>query len=158
MASMIQLKGMDKVLSNLKTAGKRIESGIGRGLVKGGRFLQSESQKVCPVLTGNLRGSAFTRRLGDKHVIVGYTAEYAAYVHEDLDKAHGRAFNIKHAEKIAQRAERAARRRRGKRPSNVIVDPYFIRGENQQAKFLEQPAKEKRDKILQIVADEARRI
>jgi hypothetical protein len=31
-------------------------------LVVGGMFLQGESQNLCPVLTGNLKGSAFTRK------------------------------------------------------------------------------------------------
>jgi hypothetical protein len=30
-------------------------------LYKGGAFLQGESQELCPVKTGNLKGSAFTR-------------------------------------------------------------------------------------------------
>jgi hypothetical protein len=57
-------------------------------------------------------------------VSVGYTAAYAVFVHEDLQKAHGAAFNIKHADEIASGAEHS-------------------RGPEQQAKFLEGPAREK---------------
>lgn len=151
MPAVIQIRGMQEVLSNLKKAGRRIGDGAGRGLVKGGQFLQAESQRICPVMTGNLRASAFTRRVAPKHVIVGYTAGYAAYVHENLEAAHGKAFNIKHATEIARANTRM---RAGKRRSRV----FFGRGENQQAKFLERPAKEKRHDILRIVAEEAKRI
>jgi hypothetical protein len=161
MASMVHITGMPELMSRLKGAGKRIEMGVTRGLVKGGRFLQRESQKIVPVQTGNLRGSAFTRKLTAKHVTVGYTASYAAFVHENLDAAHGRAFNVKHAAAIA-RANRRLRFKQGKvvgqKAGERRSTTFFNRGENQQAKFLERPAREKRLEILNIVAAEARLI
>lgn len=53
-------------------------------------------------------------------VVVGYTAKYALFVHEDLEATHGEAFNQKHAADIAAGREEA-------------------RGPNQQAKYLEMP-------------------
>jgi hypothetical protein len=61
----------------------------------------------------------------DVEVVVGYTAAYALYVHEDVEM------------KLAGKS----------RPSGRGV--YW--GPSGQAKFLEQPAREKRDRIAEIV-------
>ena len=61
-------------------------------------------------------------------VIVGYTAAYAIHVHENMEAAHGAAYNVKHAQYY----------KRGKRKGEVKIQ----RGPQQQAKFLEQPARE----------------
>lgn len=39
---------------------------MGQALLRAGLLLQRESQKICPVDTGNLRASAFTRLERDK--------------------------------------------------------------------------------------------
>lgn len=50
--------------------------------------MQHDSQELTPVDTGNLKGSAYTNppivdaKGKDGEVEVGYTAEYAAFVHE----------------------------------------------------------------------------
>lgn len=62
---------------------------------------------------------------GDVSVVVGYTQSYAAAVHENLLVTHGQAFNVKHAAEIKAGLEHS-------------------RGPTQQAKFLEQPARENR--------------
>lgn len=54
-------------------------------------WLQRQSQMLVPVDTGALRNSAYTRHVGrgfDITVWVGYTVEYAVYVHERLDVHH----------------------------------------------------------------------
>lgn len=145
MTVIAQLKGADQVLRNMKSARKKLVAATVRGLKKGGLFLQRESQKIVPVDTGNLRGSAFTRALGSGErtdVIVGYTAAYAVYVHENLEAKHGKEFNEEYG-KLVTDPEVGVRRER-------------LRGEDQQAKFLEKPAREKRNKILQIVFNKAR--
>ena len=56
-----------------------------------GLFVQRESQKIVPVDTANLKRTAFTRNVGTGHspiVLVGYTANYAIYVHENTEAAH----------------------------------------------------------------------
>lgn len=160
MADMIKITGMQQVIRNINAARNKISTGIDRGLIRGGQFLQAESMKICPVNTGNLRASAFTRKayIGRHHVIVGYTAFYAGFVHENLNAAHGKAFNIKYADRIARRGLREKRARKLGMSHTVTSDPYHMRGEKQQAKFLERPAREKRTEILKIVADEAKRI
>jgi len=144
---MLELKGLPQVLSKLKGATTDIKNDAGRGLKKGGLFLQRESQKIVPVQLGNLKNSAFTRSQGSglrTDVTVGYTAEYAAYVHEDLDKAHGKEFNVKHADEIANASKKA----------RTAAGGLFNRGEEQQAKFLETPARTKRTEMLAIIAAE----
>ena len=99
-----QVTGVNQVVSNLMVADEKIAMGVARGLKRGGRFLQRESQKIVPVQTGNLKNSAFTRNVGGSgfhtDILVGYTANYSVYVHENLEAAHGQAFNIKYAAEI----------------------------------------------------------
>jgi hypothetical protein len=68
-------------------------------------------------------------------VTVGYTAKYAIYVHEDLELRHGADYNAWYAEEIEAGIKHA-------------------RGENQQAKFLEQPFRQNRRKYLAIIRAE----
>ena len=62
-------------------------------------------------------------------ILVGFTADYAAIVHEDMTKKHGADFNIKHADEIVA----AEGTKRGTAKGGM-----FLRGEDQQAKFLDQ--------------------
>ncbi len=151
MASLRFVSGLPTVLKNLDRANMKIAEAVHRGLVKGGRLLQAASMDIVPVQTGNLKASCFTRNVGgggfNVDIVVGYTADYAVYVHEDLTKAHGKEFNIKHAEEIAKAVGT---------PAGTAKGGMFPRGENQQAKFLERPMREKRTEILKIIADEVR--
>ena len=145
MARLKYVTGVNEILKNLSRADKRLGRRFAVGAKNAGRFLQRESQKIVPVQFGDLKGTAFTRNAGSSgfrcDIIIGYSAEtgYAIYVHENLEAAHGKEFNIKHAEEIASASTSAQKR------------VWFERGENQQAKFLEQPAREKRREILRII-------
>lgn len=82
---------VETMIGRLFTKKNEIARGMERGLMKAGLFLQRESQKIVPVDTGNLKNSAYTRKTGSGFsttVNVGYTAEYAIYVHENLDAKH----------------------------------------------------------------------
>jgi hypothetical protein len=151
--ALTNVTGLEKVLKNLDRANVKIGEAVARGLVKGGLVLQAASMDIVPVQLGNLKASCFTRNVGgkgfDTDVVVGYTAGYAVYVHEDLTKTHGKEFNALHAEEIAAAAGT---------PRGTAKGGMFPRGENQQAKFLERPMREKRIEILKIVAAEARGI
>jgi len=162
---MIKITGMKGIISKLQKTKSRLNSSISRGLYKGGQYLQRESQKIVPVMTGNLRGTAFTRKISWDHVTVGYTASYAAFVHENLNVAHGKAFNVKHAAEIARagrmtisKSGRQVFKPTGGKLMGTAAGGMFPRGENQQAKFLERPMREKRNEILKIVAAEASKI
>jgi len=141
----MKIQGLNKVLQNLaevKATKGKLGMSCETGLKKAGLAIFREAQKEVPVDTGNLKGSGFTRKTkgsGFKAVIsVGYTASYAIYVHEVLTNAHGRAYNLKHAKEIA---------------SGILSS----RGENQKAKFLEDPVKRMRQPIWKIISDELRK-
>ena len=131
--------GLNVVLKNLKAVKPRLGVKIGRNLKRAGLFLQRMSQEIVPVDEGPLKASAFTRNVGGvdwaTDIVVGYTMDYAVYVHENLTKAHGRAYNVKYAGQIADKKNKS----------------FHKRGENQQAKFLERPMREKRKEMLAIV-------
>ena len=143
MAQFVTVTGLNVVLRNLKAAKPTLGAKVGRNLKRAGLFLQRESQKIVPVHKGPLKASAFTRNVGGTgwatDIVVGYTAKYAVYVHENLTTAHGRRFNIKHADKIASATTKAQRK------------IWFNRGVNQQAKFLEQPMRMKRRELMAII-------
>lgn len=125
MARINKIRGLQTVLQNMRRQDMRLRGGLERGLKKAGLYLQAKSQKEVPVEFGVLRASAFTRAEGKglgTRIIVGYTAAYAIYVHENLDAAHGRAFNAKYAADIEAGIKKS-------------------RGEGQKAKFLEDPYK-----------------
>jgi hypothetical protein len=150
MAQIIKISGMPNVLKNLNASVGRVSRGITRGLIKGGLHLQAKSLAICPKQKGALKASSFTRNVGghgyDADVVVGYTADYAIPVHEILSNAHGKEFNIKHAAEIQAAVGT---------PLGTAEGGMFLRGENEQAKFLEKPAREERMTIIQIVATEA---
>ena len=83
--------GVRAVQARLKEAGILSGVEIERGLKRAGLFLQRLSQKVVPIATGALKGSAGTRMIGrGKHAVaaVFYTQAYAVYVHERTELRH----------------------------------------------------------------------
>jgi len=141
MASLVKIDGVRDIQRNLCKADSRIRKALERGVVKAGLYIQRESQRIVPVDTGNLKASAFTRKIGSGvkfDVIVGYTASYAIYVHE----------NIEEKNKGEPRP-----RRRGVDRGNFWDPPG--RG---QSKFLETPAREGKRRLIQIVRKEAERL
>jgi hypothetical protein len=107
--NMLKISGTAMVVTNIKKAGIKLGAGLERGLKRGGLYLQRHSQKITPVDTGNLVGSAFTRNIGGKgfkaDVIVGFTANYAVYVHENTNARHKPG-------RVAKFLEKPARERR----------------------------------------------
>lgn len=155
MAKIKAISGLNTVIRNMTKTKKVLGRDICRGLIKAGVFLHRESEKLVPKQVGTLHSDSETRNVGgrgfDTDVIVAYgmagAAGYAAYVHEDLNKLHGRAFNIHYASEIA--AAKGTKR-------GTAAGGMFNRGENQQAKFLEKPAREKKKQIIKIIHREAR--
>ena len=147
MGGMVKIKGMAQVRANLKKY--TIDQSIKylTRMYAAGLYLQRMSQKIVPAFLGVLRGSAFTRRFGvgfKSDVIVGYTAKYAVYVHEDMDKRHGAAYNAYYASQIAGA--------KGKTGSKAKRRQWKNRKPNDQAKFLEKPYRENRGVLLSIIA------
>lgn len=149
MASLINIKKLGQVKARLTDKNRQVYRRMTVGLTRAGLWLQRASQQIVPVDTGNLKASAFTRSEGDNtaavKVFVGYTANYALYVHENLDALHGADFNAAYADKIAGAKSRRKKGRTGH-------DPFgHSRGENQQAKFLERPMREGKTEMQQVL-------
>lgn len=83
-------EGLEKVMSNLNREIGKIKGRTIAGLLAGGLIIQAEAQRRVPVDTGNLKGSAYTRKSPDdkEAVEVGFGAAYAVYVHENLNAFH----------------------------------------------------------------------
>lgn len=75
-----------KFRQNLAKTKERLKNNLAQGIMSAALTLQSEAQKRCPVDTGALRASAFTRRESDERgrvvYTVGFTQVYGIYVHE----------------------------------------------------------------------------
>lgn len=137
MATINQLEGVQQVLLNLRIQQKVIAANVARGLKTAGLMLQRESQKLVPVNLGNLKASAFTRATGqgfDTVVNVGYTANYALYVHEAV------GMKLK------------GQKRTGFGAKGKYWDPQG----RAQAKFLEQPARTLTSDLLRIIKNSAK--
>jgi len=155
-ATVLRLEGVEQVLRNINVASEKMGRAAERGCIAGAKFLRNESLKLVPVQLGALRSSCYKpKNIGGKgfkaDIVIGYTADYAVWVHEDLvaqappaRAAHGKFFNIKHAAEIAAAKGKAAGTAKG---------GMFNRGSLEQAKFLEQPLRDKRKEILQIIAN-----
>lgn len=149
---MAKVQGIREIKQALDKIQHIHAQGLARGLMRAGLWLQRESMLLVPVLTGQLKNSANTRQEGggfEVSVVVSYGTEYAVYVHEDMEAAHGAAFNAKYADKIAWAARSRSKLARKARKY------YFKRGENQQAKFLETPLRTGRDKMRRMIVDAA---
>lgn len=125
-----------KITVKLEGTKKRHLQGIEKGMLQAAVVLLGESQKLVPVQTGQLKASG-TIKASKEGVQVVYSDPKAIYVHERLDLAHGKVFNVKHAEKIANA------------PPNHPI--WFKRGENEQAKFLTRASRRNRDKMRAVV-------
>ncbi len=106
MASLVKITGMRKVLLNLKRSNKILGRKFEAGLKSGGLLLQREAQKITPVDKNNLRPGARTRKISgigfNVDVVVEFLAEYAVYVHEDLEAKHAEGTSAKYLEKPAR--------------------------------------------------------
>ena len=87
-----KFRGMDRVLRNLSKEVEKIKIGSAAGLVEAVEFIHNDTEKtppITPVDTGNLRSSwstRFFRRNKQSVIIFGYSANYALYVHEMIDR------------------------------------------------------------------------
>jgi hypothetical protein len=83
--------GIEEVKARLKQAVAATARGWEKSAPKGGEDLKERSQPLAPSKTGELRESAFVETSGsgfDAVTTVGYSADYAADVHEDLEARH----------------------------------------------------------------------
>jgi len=145
------ITGINTVIRNISKSKITLGNAVARGLKKGGIYLLRKSHELVPVQLGGLKANSEVRNIGgsgfNTDIIVAYKQDYATFVHENLDAAHGKVFNVKYARQI----EAAAGTSRGTKQGGM-----FRRGENEQAKFLEQPARTERKAILNIIHREAK--
>jgi len=141
--------GLPGVLKALQAHKKATIQALRANVKDAAIFLLNESNKIVPVDENLLWRSGQVRDVSEPRRVIAFRVEYrtsyAVYVHEDLTKAHGEAYNKKYAAQIAQAASmkgRAGARARKK---------WFPRKPEEQAKFLERPARERRADIIRIV-------
>ena len=82
------IKGVQQVSRNLNREIKRITGRTAEGILAAALFVKGEAQEITPQRKGVLVNSAFTRGgtiNGNPVATVGYTAKYAAAVHEMPD-------------------------------------------------------------------------
>lgn len=87
----VKLEGFVELTKKLNKSISEISSVVEDALLDCGNDLQQKAQDLTPVDTGALRSSAFTetdRQGKNPSVIVGYTEEYAIFVHENLEAHH----------------------------------------------------------------------
>lgn len=85
---MAKVLGFDSTIKILNSEIKKIKGrGVG-GLLAAGFLLQAESDRHVPVEHGFLKASSYTRKQIENplKVEVGYSAQYAIYVHENLER------------------------------------------------------------------------
>ncbi len=86
-----QTVGIEKHIRRLKQFREAAEPAAHRAAVKAAEILLEEANKICPVDTGDLRDSGHVVVEGEgfsTEATVIYDAEYAIYVHENLDAYH----------------------------------------------------------------------
>ncbi len=91
MSKGIKLIGTDKVLKNLNKQVRRIKGQTTKGMRIVVLLIKGRSIVKSPVDTGNLRASHFSNVTTQKNRIIGIvgaTAFYAFFVHEDLEASH----------------------------------------------------------------------
>lgn len=81
----IRITGQKNVLKNLNRAITKIEGNTAKGMLAAGLFVEGESNEIVPQRLGGLINSSFTAvgRIAKRIVVrVGYTVNYAPFVHE----------------------------------------------------------------------------
>ena len=93
----IEIKGMAELQKTLKGMPAKTESAVHKELQKITLDLQGKSQKLAPVDTGDLRGSAFAEVDGLDGT-VGFTEPYALRQHEEVGYRHPKGGEAKYLE------------------------------------------------------------
>lgn len=88
----MKVTGEKEVLGKLNREIQNIRGRTMAGVIAAGQRVQKTAVKKTPVDTGNLRGSRYVKPLlmnrNKPAVEVGNNAEYAIYVHENLEANH----------------------------------------------------------------------
>ena len=134
------VEGVERAIAKLRLTSTTTAVKFTSNLYQAGKFLQKVSQEIVPIDTKALHDSAKTTLFSAgwySNVAISYgnaKVQYAVRVHEDLDMNHGAKFNSVYAAEIAQG-------RVG----------YKMKRPDEQAKFLEKPARDHQATILAII-------
>lgn len=134
------IKGFNLVKNNLAREVEKLKTKSMKGLITAAAFIRNDMEKTPPLIpvdTGNLRASWFTStffRDGNPLLIMGFNANYALWVHENVD---------------ADFTSTRIRYRNGKKKK---YKPRPGAG----AKFLEACLNRNHDEILRIIAGETK--
>ena len=94
-----KLIGMEKVIMNLRREIAMIKGRSMAGLIEGAMIIRRDMDRTPPMIpldTGNLRASWFTESFyvtGDPGLKIGFSANYATFVHEMLDNSGTKKIN-----------------------------------------------------------------
>jgi hypothetical protein len=81
----VKIEGVDALNKEIARIAREAPQAAAVGAFLGGLVVQAESQRNTPREFGNLHDSAYTqKRPGGAEV--GYSAEYAIYVHENMEQ------------------------------------------------------------------------
>jgi hypothetical protein len=82
------IKGFNEVMQNLNAKIAEIKKGSMKGLIEAAAFIREDMDKTPPLIpldTGNLRATWGTRPIDDLELEMGFSANYAFYVHEMME-------------------------------------------------------------------------
>ena len=88
----VEVTGLDEVMKNLNKEIGKIGGDVGKGLDSAGQFIKLEAMSRAPQDTGNLKDTAFKKSdntINGPVETIGFTADYAPYVHESKEKWKG---------------------------------------------------------------------
>lgn len=91
MSGEIRIVGLEQVRANLNAELSKLRGNVAAGLEVAGKFIEAEAKELTSVDQGILINSSFSKASGSKSepsVTVGYTAEYAPYVHQMPDNTN----------------------------------------------------------------------
>lgn len=113
--------GIDKLMSNLRHELKKIEGRSAQGIIQSMILIRQDmenTEPLIPIDTGNLRGSWFSQLIkqsnGEPVGMMGFTANYAIFVHEMTDENTGKKINWKRPRSGAKFFEKALYRNKEK--------------------------------------------
>jgi hypothetical protein len=180
----MSLESLKVVVDNLNKQIEEIKRASIRGLIEAALFVKSESQKRCPVVTGNLRASAFVNWSGGTYTEVGKKFSNVEGRAEDREADRARVIAESYAQilkkdvvsiDIGYSAEYAIpvheNPRTGKTGGVSPSGRVYSAGKTPSGrkstrkvfstvgewKFLENPLKENTNKILEIITAEAQK-
>jgi len=137
MSISVQVVGGEGIRRAFYDLRKLVGQGIEEGVMEAGLMVLGVSTNYVPIDTGYLLSTARVNRIGASittEADIGYDAEYAQSVHEDLDKAHGENFNTKYSSEISLGLEHPRR-------------------SQEQAKFLEKALEDTKGLTARIVGE-----